>query len=91
MTARPLDAAPLFDFWPYFDEIPPSDFAGADCSSATVDSARTDPSGRWEHVLVRSATPNVFMVIVLDLDRGEVYGHHLLDLNRHYGLDRPAR
>ena len=44
------------------------------------------PGARWEHVLLPCEAPNVFMVIVIDREQGQVYGHHLLDLNRLYGL-----
>jgi hypothetical protein len=40
----------------------------------------------FEHVLVSSDQRNVFMVIVLDLTRRVVYGHHLLNLNELYGV-----
>lgn len=80
------DAVPPFDFWAYFDDIPKADFEGHDCSIGEVDHAWLDPTASWEHVLVRSTTPNVFMTLVLDLHGASVLGHHLLDLNRHYGV-----
>jgi hypothetical protein len=40
----------------------------------------------YEHVLVNTEDQNVFMVLVLDLDAGVVYGHRILDLRREYGL-----
>jgi hypothetical protein len=35
---------------------------------------------------VDSEQRNTFMVLVLDLQRNEVVGHRLLDLNERYGL-----
>jgi hypothetical protein len=43
-------------------------------------------ASRFEHVLINSEDRNVFMVIVLELEASRVLGHHLLDLNRLYGL-----
>jgi len=80
------DDAPPFDFWPYFEAIPSADFEGHDCSAGHVDWVYRDGGGRWEHVLVTSDMPSTFMVIVLDLAAGQVHGHHLLDLNKRYGL-----
>jgi hypothetical protein len=81
------DEAPPFDFWPYFETIPASDFAGHDCSAGSVEYAwRMSPSP-FEHVLINAEDRNVFMVIVLDREAGTVYGHRLLDLNREYSLD----
>ena len=80
------DDPPPFDFWPYFEAIPASDFEGHDCSAGRVEYAWLMPPGRFEHVLVDSEDRNVFMVLVLDRDAGAVYGHRLCDLNREYGL-----
>ena len=81
-----LDDAPPFDFWPYFDSIAKEDFAGHDFSEGRVPHAWQMPGDRYQHVLIACQTPNVFLVIVLDLHTLSVLGHHLLDLNRRYGL-----
>jgi hypothetical protein len=44
------------------------------------------PTTGFQHVLVASQTPNVFLVLVVDLRQREVRGHHLLDLRKLYGL-----
>jgi hypothetical protein len=80
-----------FDFWDYFDAIPPADFEGHDCSAGEVESVYREPSGRYEHVLVKSEDRNVFMVLVLDLRDEKVYGHRLLNLRREYGLDTEGK
>jgi hypothetical protein len=80
------DEEPPFDFWPYFNAIPPEDFRGHDFSARAVPNAWKMPDSVYEHVLVRSETPNVFLVLVLDVIGRSVVGHHLLDLNRLYGL-----
>ena len=77
--------APAFDFWSYFDDIPVEDFEAFDCSDGVVSNAYRALDGSCEHVLVRAATPNVFMVLVLDLRERIVRGHRLLNLNEHYG------
>ncbi|WP_346122206.1 hypothetical protein [Micromonospora coerulea] len=76
---------PPFDFWPYFDSIPEDDFNGHDFSEGRVTYA-WQSDGAHQHVLVDCETPNVFLVLVLDLHASSVLGHHLLDLNRLYGL-----
>jgi hypothetical protein len=81
-----LAAEPSFDFWPYFDAIPPEDFGGHDFSAGVVPHAWRMPGGPYEHVLVQCETPNVFLVLVLDVMDRAVTGHHLLSLNRLYGL-----
>jgi hypothetical protein len=81
------DEPPPFDFWPYFDTIPTQDFRGHDCSAGRVEYVYRMRPTCFEHVLVKSEHRNIFMVLVLDREAGEVYGHRLLDLNREYRLD----
>jgi hypothetical protein len=81
------DEAPPFDFWPYLEAIPTEDFGGHDFSPGAVPYAWRMPESAYEHVLVGCETPNVFLVLVLDVIARSVVGHHLLDLNRLYGLD----
>lgn len=40
----------------------------------------------YQHILVECETPNVFLVLVLDVPARSVAGHRLLDLNQIYGL-----
>ena len=80
------DDEPPFDFWPYVDAIPDGDFEGRDCSEGAVSLAWRNATGRYEHVLIDSDDPEVFMVVVLDRESKTVVGHHLLDLPRLYGL-----
>lgn len=84
-NAKPGDEPP-FDFWDYFDQIPPSDFEEYDCSEGEVDIVYREPTGRFEHVLVKSDVQNVFMVLVLHRQEHNVVGHYLLNLNQEYGL-----
>lgn len=79
--------APPFDFWPYFEAIPEEDFGGYDCSSGLVTRVWQARDGRYQHVLVNSHHPDVFMVLVLDLEGRRVFGHRLLDLPSAYGLN----
>ena len=95
MTASPrrvaADEEPPFDFWAYFwayvDSLPRSEWEGHDFSDGTVSHAYVMPGERWQHVLLASEDKNVKLVLVLDLNRSEVLGHRLLDLNKIYGLD----
>jgi hypothetical protein len=88
---EPVDetARPPVDFWPYVDHIPASDLAGYDFSHGDVAHAWNTVEDAWQHVLIRCAEPNVFLVVVLDLARPGVAGHYLLNLNEEYGIDGP--
>jgi len=87
MLRIPADEAAPFDFWSYVDAIPEGDYCGYDCSEGSVQWVWQSEDMRYEHVLIDSAEdPDVFMVIVLDLVEGSVFGHRLLDLKSEYGL-----
>lgn len=79
------DGCPV-PFWSYYDTIPSEDFQDHTRDSETVSGVWNNASGTFQHILVTTDDKNVFMVIVLDLSQTVVYGHHLLDLNREYGL-----
>lgn len=77
------DDEPPFDFWPYFDAIPEAHLGDHDFSEGGVNYAWQMPTGKLQHVLVNCETPNVFLVLVLDLRTETVLGHYLLDI---YGV-----
>ncbi|XVU23970.1 hypothetical protein ACQPZJ_43165 [Actinoplanes sp. CA-054009] len=81
-----VDEPPPFDFWEYFEAIPAEDFREHDFSAGRVSNAWTMRGTGYQHVLVECERPNVFLVLVLDVPARVVTGHHLLDLNRLYGL-----
>jgi hypothetical protein len=91
MDRRPIAVdpgeAPPFDFWPYFSTIPPADFGGHDFSAGAVPYAWRMPDSGFQHVLVGSQTPNVFLVLVLNVAGRSVAGHHLLSVAGHHLLD----
>ena len=80
------DSAPV-DLGGYIDQIPESDLGGYDFSHREVSRAWNTVEDKWQHVLIRCAVPNVYLVVVLDLAPPEIAGHYLLDLNAEYGID----
>jgi len=84
---RGTEPAPEVEFWSCFDILPPGDFRGYDCSAGDVSAVYRDVTERFEHILVNSTVPDVFMLIILDRQEQSVCGHHLLNLREKYGLD----
>ena len=83
--------APDDDFRPiplgtYMSTVPEVDLQGHDVSARTVEKVYREPSGRFIHVVLAAAVPNVFLVIVVDEPAQSVHGHYLLDLRREYDL-----
>ena len=83
-------ATNVVDIWPYVAEIPARDFSGNDIVNGCVEHVYRNADGTYDHVLVVTGSRNVFLVVVADLTRNTIIGHHLLDLNRDYGLARPS-
>lgn len=86
---RKTDGSPVVNFWPYFDAIPATDFESHDCSAEAVDYV-CRMGDAYEHVLVNSMTPNVFMAIVIDLKEKAVLGHRLMKFKEKQDGDKPA-
>ena len=74
------------DFWEYVDRISGADLGGYDLGNGDIAMAYRDPTRRYDHVLLRSDDPDVFLVVVIDRDGPTLHGHFLLDLPHVYGL-----
>nr|WP_321442364.1 hypothetical protein [uncultured Hyphomonas sp.] len=79
-------ATSVIDIWPYVAAIPVNELFGSLIIDGSVQHAYRNRSDTFDHVLVVTQTPNVFVVVIVDLVRNEIFGHHLLDLNQEYGL-----
>ncbi len=87
MESVESDDDPPFDFWPYFEQIPQEDFEGFDCTDGQVDWVWRTSDGAFEHVLINTKEDSdVFMALVLDRKKCEVFGHRILNLRAEYGL-----
>lgn len=76
-----------FSFWSYVDSIPKEDFQEYDCSEGSVQWVWRGDDGLFEHILIDTKEDkDVFMVIVLDLQKKQPLGHRLVDFKHEYGL-----
>ncbi len=74
------------DIQPYVDSIPDKDLEGNELTNMLVEAVYRSSNDKYDHVLIMTKTKNVFLVIVVDLISDCIYGHHLLDLNKEYGI-----
>lgn len=79
-------ATNVIDIWPYVGAVAHSDLFGNEIVDGEVQHVYRNAAGTFDHVLVVTKAKNVFLVVVVDLQKDVVFGHHLLDLNREYGL-----
>jgi hypothetical protein len=91
ITGREEELSPegVLDLSPYLETIPESDFESHRRYGDFVEGVYRTSDGRFDQVLFMTETPNVFMVVVVDNPNDSILGHHLLDLNREYGLESP--
>ncbi len=43
--------------------------------------------GNWRHVIFKTQLKNINYVVVIDINKKTILGHHVLDLNEKYGLN----
>jgi len=79
-------ATDVIDIWAYVKSVPLVDLEGHKIFDNLVENVYTDEGNRFDHVLVMTKTKNVYLVIIVDLVKGSIYGHRLLDLNKEYGI-----
>ena len=80
--------AGVFDIQPYVDSIPVKDLGGNELTDMLVEAVYRSSNDKYDHVLLITKTKNVFLLIVVDLVSDCIYGHHLLDLNKEYGITK---
>ena len=81
-------AEEIIDIWPYIDAIPPEDLEGFTLRDVAY--VYLTPDGSYLHVLIATEDKNVVLVVVIETSTPKIYGHHLLDLVKLYGLDEEA-
>lgn len=72
------------DIWLYVDRFDPAALGVIEIGD--VVQVYRDADHRYDHVLLRSETADVYVVIVVNVSAGAVFGHHLLNPNDEYGV-----
>lgn len=91
MAGKMLDvtgtAEPVVDIWPYLHALAAENIVDPLIfHDDFVEKVYRNCSSTFEHVLLKTANKNTFIVIVVDLVHKAIKGHHRLDLNVLYGL-----
>jgi len=79
-------ATNVLKIWPYVEAIPTAELSGTVVVPNCVEHVYRNASNTFDHVLVVTNTKNVYLVVIVDLIRGTIFGHRLMDLNHEYGL-----
>ncbi|HZP59768.1 MAG TPA: hypothetical protein VFB27_05540 [Opitutaceae bacterium] len=84
VTAAPGD---VVNIWPYVSGLATElGLPALVLKKELVEQVYRSGNGVHDHVLLPTERRNRFVVIVVDRSRAIVAGHHILDLNREYGL-----
>ena len=81
---------PFVDVGPYLREVPETDWRGYQMRSEIPDCIYVSPDDRYEHHLIPTTTPDVYLAIVADNLWQGFHGHRLLNFNELYGRKDPA-
>ncbi len=86
-SARMLDvtarAEAEVDIWPYVealideDEMIPAEIL----ESRKVKTVYRNAAETFDHVLLPTIDPAIFVIIIVDLEEGEITGHYLINVN----------
>ena len=79
-------AEEVINVWPYVENVLTSDYAEADTGSWDVEYVYINQPESHQHILINTGMENVYLVVVVDIHKRSIYGHHLLNLNQKYGL-----
>ncbi len=78
----------VIDIAPYCQAIPDSDLGDHKPHDLEVDRVYRTSDDRYDHVLLMTHSKNIYMVVVIDLQQDRILGHHVLDLNKEYGVEQ---
>jgi len=90
ITGKEPEVSPngVLDITPYLETVAAADLAGHHLQAGFPVEVvyRTSPQV-FDLVHVMTNRKNVYLVVVVDVRADEIVGHHLLNLNKEYGLE----
>jgi hypothetical protein len=51
-----------------------------------VEKVYRNSTNSFDHILLPTNDKNIFVIVIVDLNKSSIYGHYGLDLNKEYGL-----
>lgn len=74
------------DIWPYLDRLFAESYADMETNEWDVAYVFETADRRWQHVLIETGMAHIYLAVIVDTRQAAIHGHHLLNLNRRYGL-----
>jgi hypothetical protein len=86
MTPLPAPALPAMDIWPHVGQLVDSGLVPLHVlEQGLVESVYRTASGTYDHVLLPTARPDVYVVLVVEIQKAQLLGYFCLDLEKEYG------
>ena len=80
------DAESVVDIWGYAESLLNENMISQyGFDNRLIEAVYGDVKGCYQHVLLFTAQSNCYIVIVIDTEKRNILGHHLLNLNEEYG------
>lgn len=80
------EAEAVVDIWPYVMVLVSEGVVQQEVlDEADIEMVYRDEEDYFDHILLPTNDENIFVVIVVDLEEAEIYGHYILNLKEEYG------
>ena len=87
MTDVTQTAEPVVDIWNYVEELVKQKLVDNYVyENNLVETVYRNDTSTFDHILLPTGNPNIFVTLVVDLTNQNIFGHIELDLNQKYGL-----
>ena len=89
MTDVTQTAEPVVDIWNYVEELVKQKLVDNYVyENNLVETVYRNDTSTFDHILLPTNDPNIFITLVVDLTNKTISGHSKLDLNQKYGLTK---
>jgi len=87
MTNVTETAEPIVDIWSYVEELAKENIVNNYVyENKLVETVYRNDISTFDHILLPTNDPNIFITLVVDLTNEVILGHIKLDLSQKYGL-----
>ena len=89
MTDVTQTAEPVVDIWNYVEELVKQKLVDNYVyENNLVETVYRNETSTFDHILLPTNDPNIFITLVVDLTNETIFGHIKSDLNQKYGLTK---
>ena len=83
-----ISGSPLIvNIWEYADKIIESEYHNCTAWDWEVKHVYETGDRKYHHISIPVPKENTYLIVVLQLNTKEFYGHHILDIHEKYGLN----